>query len=104
MLSIFVGIISALALVIWELLNAPMGYESEDGFRIASRKQFTAATLARGARARESPIPHKRRLAANRLVRRLSARKNLSRICPEIAIAPTAMGVEPTGFESEASG
>ena len=35
MLSIFVGIISALALVIWELLNAPMGYESEDGFHIA---------------------------------------------------------------------
>jgi hypothetical protein len=34
-LSIFVGIISALALVIWELLNAPMGYESEDGFHIA---------------------------------------------------------------------
>jgi len=32
------------------------------------RKQFTAATLARGVRARESPIPHKRRLAANRLV------------------------------------
>jgi len=34
-LSIFVGIISALGLVIWELLNAPMGYESEDGFHIA---------------------------------------------------------------------
>jgi hypothetical protein len=32
---------------------------------------------ARRARARESPIPHKRRLAANRLVRRLSARKIL---------------------------
>ena len=35
MLSIFVGIISALGLVIWELRNAPMGYESEDGFHIA---------------------------------------------------------------------
>jgi hypothetical protein len=32
-LSIFLGIISALGLVIWELLNAPIGYESEDGFR-----------------------------------------------------------------------
>ena len=35
MLSIFVGIISALGVVIWELRNAPMGYESEDGFHIA---------------------------------------------------------------------
>jgi hypothetical protein len=31
-LSIFVGIIGALGLVIWELRNAPIGYESEDGF------------------------------------------------------------------------
>ena len=34
MLSTFVGIISALGLVIWELRNAPMGYECEDGFHI----------------------------------------------------------------------
>jgi hypothetical protein len=34
-LSIFVGIISALGVVICELRNAPMGYRSEDGFHIA---------------------------------------------------------------------
>jgi len=32
-LSIFIGITGALGLVIWELRNAPIGYESEDGFR-----------------------------------------------------------------------
>jgi hypothetical protein len=31
-LSIFIGIIGALGLVIWELRNAPIGYESKDGF------------------------------------------------------------------------
>ena len=53
MLSIFVGIISALALVIWELLNAPMGYESEDGFHIAYENSLLPQRwrAARGARA-----------------------------------------------------
>jgi hypothetical protein len=32
MLSIFMGVIGALALVISELRRAPIGYESEDGF------------------------------------------------------------------------
>lgn len=32
MLSIFMGITGALGLVILELRNAPIGYESEDGF------------------------------------------------------------------------
>lgn len=32
MLSIFLGIICALSLIIRELLSAPIGYESEDGF------------------------------------------------------------------------
>ena len=32
MSSIFMGIIGALGLVLWELRNAPIGYESEDGF------------------------------------------------------------------------
>ncbi len=32
MLWIFIGIIGSLGLVIWELGNAPIGYESEDGF------------------------------------------------------------------------
>jgi hypothetical protein len=31
-LSIFIGIIASLSLIIRELCNAPMGYESEDGF------------------------------------------------------------------------
>jgi hypothetical protein len=34
MLSIFMGVIGALALVISELRSAPIGYESEDGFHI----------------------------------------------------------------------
>ncbi len=33
MRAIFVGIIGALGLVMWELRNAPIGYESEEGFR-----------------------------------------------------------------------
>ena len=32
MLSIFIGIIPSLSLIIRELCNAPMGYESKDGF------------------------------------------------------------------------
>ena len=32
MLSIFMGVIGALALVMSELRRAPIGYESEDGF------------------------------------------------------------------------
>ncbi|PYI64979.1 MAG: hypothetical protein DMF07_05695 [Verrucomicrobia bacterium] len=36
-LSIFIGIIGALGLVIRELRNAPIGYESEDGFRIGEQ-------------------------------------------------------------------
>jgi hypothetical protein len=35
--SIFIGIIGALGLVIWELRSAPIGYESEDGFRIVEQ-------------------------------------------------------------------
>jgi len=31
-LWIFIGIIGSLGLVIWELGNAPIGYESQDGF------------------------------------------------------------------------
>lgn len=53
MLSIFVGIISALGLVVWELRNAPMGYESEDGFHIAYENSLLPQRwrAARGARA-----------------------------------------------------
>ncbi len=53
MLSTFVGIISALCLVIWELRNAPIGYESEDGFHIAYEKSLLPQhwRAARGARA-----------------------------------------------------
>ena len=36
-LSIFIGIIGALGLVIWEPRNAPIGYESEDGFRFGEQ-------------------------------------------------------------------
>ena len=32
MLSIFLGVICALSLIIRELISAPIGYESEDGF------------------------------------------------------------------------
>jgi hypothetical protein len=35
--SIFIGIIGALGLVILELRNAPIGYESEDGFRFGEQ-------------------------------------------------------------------
>jgi hypothetical protein len=31
------GIIGTLGLVIWELLNAPIGYESEDGFHFGAQ-------------------------------------------------------------------
>lgn len=36
-LSIFMGIIAALSLIIRELRNAPMGYESEDGFHFGEQ-------------------------------------------------------------------
>jgi len=36
-LSSFIGIIGALGLVLWELRNAPIGYESEDGFHFGER-------------------------------------------------------------------
>ena len=83
MLSTFVGIISALGVVIWELRNAPMGYESEDGFHIAYENSLVPQhwRAARGARARESPIPHKCRLAANRLVQYQTTTEN-SKVCP----------------------
>lgn len=32
MRSMFMGIIASLSLVMWELHNAPIGYESEQGF------------------------------------------------------------------------
>jgi hypothetical protein len=35
--SIFMGIIGALGLVLWELRNAPIGYESEDGFHFGEQ-------------------------------------------------------------------
>ena len=37
MSSIFIGIIGALGLVILELPNAPIGYESEDGFHFGEQ-------------------------------------------------------------------
>jgi len=37
MSSIFIGIIGALGLVILELRNAPIGYESEDGFHFGEQ-------------------------------------------------------------------
>ena len=37
MSSIFIGIIGALALIILELHNAPVGYESEDGFHFGAQ-------------------------------------------------------------------
>jgi hypothetical protein len=36
-LSIFIGVIAALSLIIRELRNAPMGYESEDGFHFGEQ-------------------------------------------------------------------
>ena len=71
------GIISALGVVIWELRNAPMGYESEDGFHIAYENSLLPQRwrAARGAE-RENPIPHKRRLAANRLVQYQTTTEN----------------------------
>jgi len=40
--SIFMGIIGVLGLVFWELSNAPIGYESEDGFHFG--EQFSLHT------------------------------------------------------------
>jgi len=37
MRSIFMGIIGGLGLVVWELHNAPIGYESERGFCFGAR-------------------------------------------------------------------
>jgi len=37
MRSIFMGIIGSLGFVIWELHNAPIGYESEHGFRFGAQ-------------------------------------------------------------------
>jgi hypothetical protein len=39
--SIFMGIIGALGLVLWELGNAPIGYESEDGFHFGEQISLT---------------------------------------------------------------
>jgi hypothetical protein len=36
-LSIVIGITGALGLVIWELRNAPIGYESENGFHFGEQ-------------------------------------------------------------------
>jgi hypothetical protein len=35
------GIIGALGLVLWELRNAPIGYESEDGFHFGEQIPLT---------------------------------------------------------------
>ena len=37
MSSIFIGIIGTLGLVIWELRNAPIGYETENGFHFGEQ-------------------------------------------------------------------
>ena len=37
MLSMFIGVIGALALIISELRSAPIGYESEDGFHFGEQ-------------------------------------------------------------------
>jgi hypothetical protein len=44
-LSIFIGIIGALGLVIWELRRAPIGYESEDGFRFGEQPYDVCAWI-----------------------------------------------------------
>lgn len=46
MLSIFIGVIGALAFVISELRSAPIGYESEDGFRFGEQPYDVCAWIS----------------------------------------------------------